>query len=171
MITIVLGPMYSGKTSMILHRLERAYIAKQKVILLRPNIDNRGFLTHTGQKLDWLEEKFVDLDGLDVNKYDVIGLDEAQFFIGLKDFCMKYSNKNIFISALHATSESEMFLPIIELIPYCENIIKLNAVCTECGSEYGNYTYYKTGRKTEKVKVGGSDEYTALCFNCYKKMI
>lgn len=170
MIELIMGPMFGAKTTTLLTKLERATFAKKKVILLRPSTDTRGFLSHSGKTIDNIDEAFVpDLMDYDTNGYEVIGIDEGQFHKRLKDFCIKESlnGKQIYISALHATSESEMFEQIIEVLPYCESIIKLNAICTNCGSEYGNYTYFKGGQKTEKVVVGGTQEYTALCEKCY----
>lgn len=169
MINLICGSMFSGKTTELLRLLERAYLAGKKTILLRPKIDSRPFLTHSIKNTSWLEEQFVNINEFDATQYDVIGIDEGQFHKGIKDFCLKYSlmNKKIVVSALHATSESEMFEEIIGLIPCCEEIIKLNAICTRCGSEFGNYTYYLSGNKTEKIAVGGSESYTALCAKCY----
>lgn len=169
MITLVCGPMFSGKTTEMLRRLERADIAGKIPVLLRPRVDTREFLTHTLKEVPWLETHFVDLCDFDADEFGAVGIDEGQFHKGLKDFCLKWSTgyRNIIISALHATSECEMFEPVIEVLPYCDKIIKLNAVCTICGSEYGNYTFYKAGTKTSKVAVGGHDSYTALCDVCY----
>jgi len=169
MISLIFGPMYSGKTSELLRRLERAHLAKKSVVLLRPTIDYRPFLSHSQKNAEWLPQKFVDLINFDASEYNMIGIDEGQFFNNLKEFCLKYSlaGKNIVISALHATSESTMFDPIIQILPFCDEIVKLNAVCMNCGSEYGNYTHFLAGNKTEKVAVGGKNEYTALCDKCY----
>lgn len=171
MITLIMGSMYSGKTSSAIRMLERAFIAKKKVVLLRPKTDTRKFLSHSEKDMEWLEQKFVDLKEFDATDFSTVGIDEGQFFDGLKDFCLDNSlkGKHIIVSALHATSECEMFDPIVKLIPYCEEIVKLNAICTKCGSEQGNYTHFLGGNKTEKVCVGGLNEYTALCDKCYFK--
>ena len=177
MITLITGSMFSGKTSMMLHLIERAYIAKKKVVLIRPETDTRQYLSHTQKDTSWLKEEFFtyDLhkqcllyDHDPFGEYDVMGIDEGQFQPLLKDFCKSYWDKDIIISALHATSECEMFQPIVDIIPYCENIIKLNAICMHCGSEFGSYTYYLKGEKTEKISVGGEQEYTVLCQKCYQ---
>jgi thymidine kinase len=171
MITLIIGPMYSGKTSMMLHLLERAYIAKKRVLLIRPEIDNRGFLSHSNKDTSWLEEQIFDLYyPPNLQDYDSIGIDEGQFQSSLKSFCLNHTDKHIIVSALHATSECEMFQPIIDIIPYCENIVKLNAICTQCNSEYGNYTFYLGAQKNDKIVVGGKDIYTVLCNQCYSKV-
>jgi thymidine kinase len=170
MITLILGPMHSGKTTELLRRLERFYLAQKSTILLRPSIDSRPFLTHSPKDVSWLQEEFVSsLVGYDISGNSAIGIDEGQFHIGLADFCRTYAStdKNIVISALSATSEAEMFDSVVETIPYCDKMIKLNAVCTSCGSEFGSYTYYTIGKKTDKVVVGGPEAYTSLCACCY----
>ena len=125
MITLIIGSMFSGKTSELLTKLERASIAKRRVVMLRPGVDNRGFLSHSGRKINGFKEVFTeDLLEFDMSNYDVIGIDEGQFHKHLKEFLIKANklNKDVYISALHATSESEMFEEIIHAIPYCENI-------------------------------------------------
>lgn len=168
-IEMILGPMYSGKTTELLRRLTRLQIGGSRVILLRPNIDNRGILTH--DCLDHkIQEQFVDtiLDFKDFDSVDVIGVDEGQFFKGLAKDVNHLANlgKIVIISGLHATSEAEPFPEIQACVPISESITKLNAVCTQCGSQEGSFTFYKKGRKTEAVLVG-EHEYTALCRECY----
>ena len=172
MLTLILGPMFSGKTSELIRLLVRASIAGKKVVLLRPETDTRGFLTHDNKDYS-LEEKFVSTVNIaDCLDYDVIGIEEGQFFnSSFKESVNKLADmgKEVIISALNGTSEREPFDSIQSLIPDAETIIKLNAICTECGSEYGSYSFFRAGNKTDKVKVGDIHEYTALCRNCYKK--
>lgn len=174
MITLILGPMLAGKTSELVRLLVRSSIAGKKVILLRPEADTRGFLTHDNKQYT-LEERFVgDINFIidELKEYDVIGIEEGQFFPSLVGVCnlLAYQGKEVIISALNGTSEKEPFEVIQELIPHVESIIKLNAICTECGSEYGAFSFYKAGDKMDKVKVGNMSEYTALCRNCYNEL-
>ena len=169
MIKLICGPMFSGKTSELLRNLERAHIGKKRVVLLRPMIDSRPFLSHSEKDTSWLKSMFLKTLDIDCSDYDTIGIDEGQMHSNLVSFCRENSlkNKQIIISALHATSECEMFDEIVKVIPYCEEIVKLNAVCKVCGSDFANYTKYLGGSKTEKVAVGGSETYTAVCEKCY----
>jgi len=172
MIKLILGPMFSGKTTALISELERAKFAKKKVVLIRPNTDDRKFLTHSGMKFP-IEEIFLDEVGQLPNKleYDVIGVDEGQFFLNLvRDVNFLADNGiKVVISALNGTSEREPFDNIQDLIPYVEEIEKKNAVCAECGSEYATYSYYKPGDKKDKIKTGGVSDYDALCRICYNK--
>lgn len=172
MIKLILGPMFSSKTSTLLTELERAKFAKKKVILIRPNTDDRKFLTHSGMRPP-IEEVFLDEVGQLKNKleYDVVGIDEGQFFTNLAHDVNFLANNGVkvIISALNGTSEREPFDNIQDLIPYAEEIEKKNAVCAECGSEFATYSYYKPGDKKDKIKTGGASDYDALCRVCYNK--
>lgn len=167
-IEIIIGSMFSGKTTELLRRLTRLQIGGNKVILLRPTVDNRGILTH--DCLDHkIREQFVSkVSDYDCSNVDVVGIDEGQFFKGLATDANHLANmgKIVIISGLNATSEAEPFPEIQACIPIVESITKLNAVCTQCGSQEGSFTFYKKGNKTEAVLVG-EHEYTALCRSCY----
>lgn len=177
MIKLITGPMMAGKTTELLRLLIRAKIAGKKTILIRPEIDTRGFLTHDKKEAEetLIEEKFLrEIKAEELTEYDVIGIDEGQFFgQNLAEEANKLADqgKTIIISALNATSERTAFDNIQALIPHAEEIIKLNAICIDCGSEYATYSYYTAGRKKDKIKVGGSSDYIALCRHCYKRRV
>lgn len=164
--------MFSGKTTELVRRLNRFRIGGNSVVLLRPSIDNRGILTHDclSSKLDEVFVKSV-WDYVDIMNVDIIGIDEGQFFPNLADDITKLANsgKTVIIAGLNATSEAQPFPEIQACIPIAESITRLNAVCTQCGSQEGSFTFYKKGNKTEAVLVG-ENEYTALCRECYYEL-
>lgn len=185
MITLITGPMMSGKSTELLRYLERAKLGKKKVCIIKPLIDNRDFFSHnkgTQTSYDKLEIEtiylpvdyrdfpmyFGVLQDIDY-KFDVIGIDECQFFEYLRLLTQRFMKKEVYMSGLLATSEAVIFSSISETLPLCDNIIKLNSVCVECGSDIGNYTRYKAGKKDQAVVVGGSDMYDAVCSKCYFK--
>ncbi|MCX8058382.1 MAG: thymidine kinase [Spirochaetes bacterium] len=175
MIHLIIGPMFSGKSTELIRRLKRAKIAGRKVILIKPSIDKRGILTHddkeVGNKNDFNFIFVDDLNNLDYRNYDVIGIDEGQFFKNLSYYANKWASesKEVIVAGLDATSEQIPFDEIINLIPFSEEVIKLNAICTKCGSEYGAFTFYKAGEKKEKIKIGGKELYEARCRMCLEK--
>lgn len=159
-----------GKTTELIRQLTRAKIAGKKVVLLRPSRDNRPNLTHSQLTHD-IEEVFVSsVDDIDWREYDVIGVDEGQFFNNNFPERIDHvanTGRKVVISALNGTSERKPFETIQKLIPLVDDITYEPAVCTDCGSEHASYSYYKLGSKTENVKIGGGEAYTALCRNCY----
>jgi len=169
MITVIIGPMFSGKSTELHRRLERAQIAGRKVLLVRPETDTRGQLTHNRTRVV-IEPTFLpSLEFLDPTGLDVIGIDEGQFFPDLPRYANEYAamDRHVIVTGLPLTSECAPFTSITELLPFAEEIVRLNAICARCGSEYGSFTHYKPGHKTQEVLVGGKDLYTALCRRCY----
>lgn len=183
MTRIILGPMFSSKSSELLRYLERGIRGQKRVCLIRPNNDNRDYFSHSigsqavfeNLKFDIynfpIDEAPLDYDFClsDLKEYDIIGIDECQFISYLDELVIDLIKikKDVYIAGLLATSEAIMFEPIKKVLPYCDYIEKLNAVCSKCGSDLGNYTKYKDGIKTESVVVGGADKYTAYCSECY----
>lgn len=172
MLTVIIGPMFSGKTTELLRRLERYDLAGKKVILVRPQTDTRLFLSHSklefeGKTIDVKELK--DLPDL-VDGYQVIGIDEGQMFPELVPYInqMSLAGKHVIISALNLTSEGKPFNQVSVAMHYADELTKLTAVCMVCGSEYATMSFYKgTQAKTAEILVGGSDLYEARCMKCW----
>ena len=85
-IELICGSMFSGKTEEFIRRVKRAVIAKQKVILFKPTIDDRyeanHIISHDGRKLESVVASKTSeiVDKLKNSSYDVVGIDEVQFF-------------------------------------------------------------------------------------------
>lgn len=169
MIELIIGPMFSGKSSELLRRLTRYKIAGKQTLLLRPKRDTRGFFTHD-KKENSVKEIFIEniSDFKDLYNYDVIGVDEGQFFSDLK-IIDKWADigLTIIVSALNGTSEKKTFSSVQDIIPLSDTIVKLSAVCTSCGND-AQFSFYKVGNKENDIVVG-EDEYTALCRKCWNE--
>lgn len=179
MITLITGPMFSGKSSEMIRQVERKHIAGKKILYVRPTKDTREFVArgYDNAKLSKLCKvtvvdnitSLVSQERLDL--YDAIFVDEFFLFDDCRVLCLlpiKPDHKqDIIFGGLLATSEALLWPQAIEIIPYCDEIIKLNAVCTRCGSEHANYSYFKGTKNTDVVI--GDGEYEALCRSCYRK--
>ena len=79
--------------------------------------------------------------GNDWRDYDVIGIDEGQFFPDIIEFAESMANngKTVIVAALDGTYQRKGFANILELVPLAEHVIKLTAVCMIC-FEDGSYT-------------------------------
>ena len=183
MITLICGPMYSGKSTALLQRVERSLYANRSVIVIRPLRDDRGYLTHNDEDnpLISLSKKFDKLSSMScaeitdevlvgLKSYDDVFVDEYFMIKNNKKLFEIYGGKtlvkNIYFAGLLASSENKLFEETIEILPYCDKIRKLNGVCTKCGSEEGNFTTYQGAtEKTGDILVG-DNEYTCHCFKC-----
>ena len=183
MVTLICGPMYGGKSSALVQKMERYIYAKKHICFIRPKRDNRGYVTHSGlvdiQKIlkdgDGLFEieEFDEINTINFLKYDAVFVDEYFMIKNCKMLCATMPMRthcDIYFAGLLATSENELFDEAKSILPYCDEILKLNAVCMSCGSQHGNYSAYFGGDKKDTILVG-DNLYKALCRRCYKEII
>jgi thymidine kinase len=171
-IEVVCGSMFSGKTEELIRRLRRAAIARQKVEIFKPKIDNRysekEIVSHDKQKI---KSRIIESPD-EILKYaleaQVVGIDEAQFFdTSLVKVSQTLANmgKRVIIAGLDQDYRGEPFGPIPQLLAVAEYITKTHAICVICGNP-ANHTF-RTSQDTGKVVVGASDIYEARCRNCF----
>lgn len=172
-IHLILGPMFSGKSTDLLRRMKRYSIAKKKCLYIKYLDDDRYSLsnisTHDFQKCGAVAYKrLADIDISIILKYDCIGIDEGQFFpdiVEYADYWASQYNKIIIVAALDGTFERKPFGKILDLIPCSETVTKLKAVCPKCGMD-APFSARKSDEK-EVISIGGSEEYLSLCRKCY----
>lgn len=173
-IQLIIGPMFSGKSSEMTKRIRRFYYAKKKTIIIKYVKDDRyskndEIFTHDKIKSSaFPAAKLADVYEKCLN-YDVIGIDEGQFYPDLLEYAELFANvgKIVIIAALDGDYKREPFLDVCKLVPKCESVIKLRAVCMECGKK-ASFSFRITNEKETEV-IGGSDKYVALCRKCYAK--
>ena len=173
-IEVICGSMFSGKTEELIRRLIRAQIAKQKVAIFKPDSDNRYeedfIVSHNQRKIKSIKIKDVDIILNYIDKADVFGIDEAQFFDNsIINICRELANagKRVVIAGLDKDYLAKPFGSISSLLVEAEYITKLNAICVQCGDKA-----FFTKRITEENKqivVGESDKYEARCRACFNK--
>jgi Thymidine kinase len=81
---VVCGPMFSGKSEELIRRLRRAEIAGQRALIVKPRLDSRydigHVVSHAGARMRAVAvDEPAEIPGL-VDGYDVVGIDEVQFF-------------------------------------------------------------------------------------------
>ena len=180
-IECICGSMFSGKSEELLRRIKRGVIAKQKVLLFKPSIDNRydenRVSTHNGNSYDSISiEKSSDiLNFVKDTKYDIIGIDEIQFF---DNDIVKIINKladdgiRVIVAGLDMEFKAEPFHPMPEIMAISEMVTKLHAVCNKCGKEASRSQRLINGKPAKYddpiVVIGASESYEARCRHCHK---
>ena len=169
---VITGPMFSGKSEELIRRLKRARIARQRVACYKPDIDLRYHRTaissHDAQTHEACTVTSVarlrDSLLLQLDAVDVIGIDEAQFFdCSLQALAVELirHGKRVLIAGLDTTYAAEPFGPIPNLMAIADEVLKLSAVCTVCGSP-AIHTQ-RLGSSQERVIVGATGLYEARC--------
>ena len=175
-IEVICGPMFSGKTEELIRRLVRAQIAKQRVAIFKPRIDNRFsedfIVSHNQRKIKSIQVMNTDMILDFHDKADVFGIDEAQFFdISIVDVCRSLANegRRVVVAGLEKDYLAQSFGPMPELLVDAEYITKVNAICMNCGDP-ANFSHRISSEK-KQVVVGETDKYEALCRKCYFNMM
>ena len=172
LIEVICGSMFSGKTEELIRRIKSAKIAKFKTIVFRPRVDSRNegnFIT-SHDKNKFKATAVVDENEIlnTAKKYDVIGIDEAQFFSSsLVDVCNNLANsgKRIIIAGLDMDFKGKPFGPMPDLMATAEFVSKLHAICAKTG-KMANYTRRKSKNK-KLIKIGDDNEYEAVSRICF----
>jgi thymidine kinase len=175
-IEVVSGSMFSGKTEELIRRLNRAKIAKQRVEIFKPVIDNRySLLEVVSHNENAIRSTPVDTASnilLLTGDVDVVGIDEAQFFDnGLVQVCQQLANMGIrvIVAGLDMDFKGKPFGPMPQLMAVAEFVTKVHAICMNCGS-LANFSH-RLSDKENLVVLGEKNEYEPLCRECYNESI
>jgi thymidine kinase len=171
-IEVIVGSMYSGKTEELIRRLRRAQIARQRVEIFKPDIDNRyakdAIVSHSDLRIPSRSVRTAADILRHAHEAQVIGIDEGQF-LGreLLPVVEKLARmgKRVIVAGLDQDYRARPFEPMPELLAIAEYITKTLAICVVCGSP-ANRTYRKVQRGG-RVVVGGTEIYEARCRRCF----
>ena len=172
-IEVVAGSMFSGKSEELIRRLRRAQIAKRKVQIFKPRIDNRygddHITSHSAMQIQ-AENVGSSRELLDKVRPDteVVGIDEGQFFDPeLPAVCTTLADqgKRVIVAGLDQDYLGKPFEPMPQLLAIAEYITKTLAICVVCGDP-ANHTQ-RLVRSNDRVLVGASGLYEARCRHCF----
>lgn len=173
---IVMGPMFSGKSSYIYSIVKRYRALNIPVLVIKPSIDVRysadpEVVTHDGVRFDCVTSGIeLTTNVLGANKYDVVVIEEAQFFTNLVKCVtalVETYGKNVVVVGLDGDSNRKPFGELLQCIPLADKVTKLNALCAKCKDGTPALFTYRTAKEESQVFVGGAQEYKPLCRACY----
>jgi|Laugrespbdmm15sn_2_1035079.scaffolds.fasta_scaffold50108_2 thymidine kinase len=184
---LIIGPMFAGKSSTILQRVKREQCIGTNTLIVTSCLDTRYtenvnlVKTHDSQVFSAVSlsaiKDILDLD--EFKKASLIIIEEAQFFEGLYGIVkimVEYSKKHVIVVGLDGDSERRPFGEILQLVPLCDKVTKLTALCKRCSAkQLPNGTPVKRealftkciGGKEGQVCVGGNEKYEAVCREHY----
>jgi thymidine kinase len=172
-IEVVTGSMFSGKSEELIRRLRRAQIAKQKVQIFKPVVDDRyaddHIVSHSEMRIP--SETVKSSDELVSRVHadtEVVGIDEGQFFDAhLPAACNTLADrgKRVIVAGLDQDYLGRPFEPMPQLLAIAEYITKTLAICVVCGDP-ANHTQ-RLVPSTDRVLVGASGLYEARCRHCF----
>ncbi len=173
-IEVVCGPMFSGKSEELIRRLRRAEIARQRVQIFKPGIDQRyaddHIVSHSELKIrsEGVKDAAEVMSRVDV-RTEVIGIDEAQFLgMEMVDVAVRLADmgKRIIIAGLDTDYLGRPFHPMPELLAVADDITKALAICMQCGNP-AKHTQRLVASE-ELIVVGATGMYEARCRRCFE---
>jgi len=181
---VIMGPMFSGKTSELIRLVEREVYAKRRGAIFKPAIDRRysvrEVVTHNGLRYEAYSiapneegqeriREVVNTDGL-----DVIGVDEVQFFPeSIVDLLDRLAfEKRVIACGLNLDFKAEPFSTTMQLAARADRVRYLSAVCVVCGQEATRTQRLIAGRPAPRdspvIIVGGKEMYEPRCRGCHQ---
>lgn len=174
---VITGPMFSGKSEELIRRLKRAQIARRQILCFKPDLDVRGrrfaIASHGAQTLNAitvsnvgeLRESLLPV----VAEVEVIGIDDAQFFdrsLVRLTLELTHLGKRVIVAGLDTTYTGEPFPPVPDLLAVADEVVKLSAVCIQCGAPAVHSQRLTASQSL--VLPGSADLYEARCRGCFQ---
>jgi thymidine kinase len=174
-IEVVTGSMFSGKSEELIRRIRRAEIARQKVQIFKPAIDDRyaaqQIVSHSDMRLPSLvvssAGQILEQVAADT---EVVGIDEGQFFdaqLVVVANTLADQGRRVIVAGLDQDYLGRPFEPMPQLMAIAEYVDKTLAICMSCGAP-ANRTQ-RLVASSDRVVVGGSHEYEARCRRCHER--
>ena len=174
---IILGPMWSGKTSALLKIYRQYSFCKSKICVINYEADirySRTMLsTHDKEMIPCIlgvsMEEIMKNHKDEIETSNVILINEGQFFSDIVPFTIKMveeERKKVYICGLDGDFKRDKIGNLLDLIPMCDKMTKLHALCSMCkDGTLAPFTFRSTC-ETEQVLIG-NDIYVPLCRSCF----
>lgn len=174
-IEIICGSMFSGKSEELIRRVRWAQLAKQNVLVFKPEIDKRyhenAIVSHNGTMISaHAVQNSTEIFEFDKEEIDVIAIDEVQFFDeGIIEVVTNLANEGyrIILAGLDQDFRGIPFAPMPSLLAVAEKITKLHAVCTVCGQAASRTQRLVDGKPAHReepiILIGAKEAYEARC--------
>jgi thymidine kinase len=173
MLELILGCMFSGKTSELQRKVKRSLSIKKKVLVVNHTSDNRyskdeTIVTHDGgviksKTIEAVQDLFKD--------YDLVAIDESQFFEDITLIKQHLHSTDFVVAALSSDYHMNSIGNTLDLIPCCDNVVYLQALCTECSQSQNvaSFTQRFAPPTSSNIDVGGKEKYRPVCRSCFLK--
>lgn len=173
---IILGPMFSGKTTRLIEIYNKYNRSSKKISVINYSMDTRYhdkmLSTHNQVMIPCIFSSTIHslLDSPVIKDADIILINEGQFFEDVYESVVELvekMKKKVYVCGLDSDFKRNKFGNLLNLIPLCDNVVKLHSNCNQCDNEA--IFSYRITNETSQVAIG-STNYIPLCRCCYNKM-
>jgi thymidine kinase len=177
---VILGPMFSGKTSKLIDIYKQYQYCSIPVLVINHSADvrysNTTMNTHDNASVPCVfSAKLLDVITENINLFTANGsvavlINEGQFFPDLYNAVYEMVNiykAHVYVAGLDGDYRRQKFGQMLDLIPISNTVYKLNSLCAMCkNGTKAIFSYRIDVQKKEQVQIGSS-EYLPLCRQCY----
>lgn len=189
-LTVIMGPMFAGKSTVLIGRAETAQVAQLKPVVFKPVIDVRyerdKVCAHNGRAIESVvvDDPVQIFQRVKEDKgIKVVLVDEVQFMtkniIQVVDVITRQLKREVVVAGLNLDFRGEPFGSMPDLVVRANEVVSLSAVCTQPvrGEKICRRSAYFTQRFVDGqpanyndliVMVGASESYTARCGTHHK---
>lgn len=165
---LIIGPMFSGKSSRLIQIIRKYKVLNKSVLVIKPIIDNRyshnsHIITHD-KSIEDCVSRFKLSEVLDIDPYEVIIIEEGQFFPDIYEKVLEWcKTKKVYVAGLIGSAQKNLFGNLYLLTPHADEIVFLKAMCKICCDGTPAPFTKKLVTNDLVVEVGGDDLYVAVC--------
>jgi thymidine kinase len=176
-INVIIGCMFSGKTSELIKIARRNRIINKNVIIINYSDDLRysdesKMMSHDRIGLECISCRNLN-EILNNNQYpaaDIICINEGQFYENLHNFCTVASqHKHVYVCGLDGDYLQRPFGEMLSIIPIAENVERLHAFCKGCNDGTLAFFTKRIADSDETVLIGGEESYIPVCRKCLRR--
>ena len=169
---IILGPMFSGKTTKLIDIYNVCIESNERVLAINYSADKRYhdsmLCTHDQKMIPCIFTEKLSSPNIkqDIDDADIILINEGQFFKDIYDEVerlVEIEKKKVYVCGLDGDFKQQKFGKLLDLIPLCDNVIKLHSACVKC-TKPAIYTH-RLSTETAQIVIG-NDIYVAMCRSC-----
>ena len=177
---LIIGPMFSGKTSKLLELYKQFKFCNISCVIINHSLDTR-YTDKMVSTHDSIMAPCIFTDNLsklwniqnktfheELQNAEVILINEGQFFEDLYEIVIDMLSKckKVYICGLDGDFERKKFGCILDLIPVCDKVTKLNSLCSKCKDGTPGIFSMRITNETVQTLIG-SDNYLPVCRKCY----
>tara|TARA_B110000483_G_C18081735_1_gene498382 strand:- start:82 stop:609 length:528 start_codon:yes stop_codon:yes gene_type:complete len=170
-LTLIVGCMFSGKSTELIRLVNRYKSIGKNILTINHSLDQRYsrnmIVSHSGNKVAAVQTNILPAE---VEDYDIIAIDEGQFFTDLVTKVLEYvetHNKTVIVAGLSGDFQRRPFGSILQLMPLCDKLWMATAYCSVCKDGTKASFTKRLSNSTEQIAVGEADQYIAVCRKCY----
>jgi thymidine kinase len=178
---IILGPMFSGKTSKLIEIYKQYTFCDMDVLVINHSADTRyantEMYTHDQKHIDCIHtSRLRSVIDENIDKFTksqaplAVLINEGQFFPDLYDSVYEMVNQHkvhVYVAGLDGDFKQEKFGQMLDLIPLCDKVYKLHSLCLYCknGSK-AIFSHKKDATNQSQIQIGSDNLYVPLCRFC-----